>query len=412
MKNRKIKIISFTLCLILCLSSIPAFAVSAVEQRKELLFAVDEASYNNFLSELSDPTVIIDQSQIDSYANSDIDISESIITNFDLFDYTSICNISELTLTNYKAIALPISNEETVEIARAAYNQGILVYLYGHLTINNYKEVLNIDNFSLSMDIYDPNESKCDTIEQGFNANFESTEIYNVICYSNNTLLCKFADTPKEINYLVAALNNCVETNINRNTRATIVKSEFDFTTYWGNNNQFASHLDYTLYREMDETDPTYDYFAIKTRTWVTSGSGEVTGMMTKYSLPFSTDELLETGPASQSNIGTLSVSVGFGDGKANGSIGYSIDLSDQRPTIERTENYTDDTVEWVLTPRTWFPKSIDDAQLVCVASWASTGKYAGINVSYQGVVNIGPNRQYPTSAGYTEIPVRFSYSD
>ena len=122
MKNRKIKIISFTLCLILCLSSIPAFAVSAVEQRKELLFAVDEASYNNFLSELSDPTVIIDQSQIDSYANSDIDISESIITNFDLFDYTSICNISELTLTNYKAIALPISNEETVEIARAAYN--------------------------------------------------------------------------------------------------------------------------------------------------------------------------------------------------------------------------------------------------------------------------------------------------
>ena len=87
------------------------------------------------------------------------------------------------------------------------------------------------------MDIYDPNESKCDTIEQGFDANFESTEIYNVICYSNNTLLCKFADTPKEINYLVAALNNCVETNINRNTRATIVKSEFDFTTYWGNNN-------------------------------------------------------------------------------------------------------------------------------------------------------------------------------
>lgn len=79
---------------------------------------------------------------------------------------------------------------------------------------------------------------------------------------------------------------------------------------------------------------------------------------------------------------------------------------------IERTENYTDDTVEWVLTPRTWFPKSIDDAQLVCVASWASTGKYAGINVSYQGVVNIGPNSQYPTSAGYTEIPVRFSYSD
>lgn len=412
MKNREIKFISFMLCLMLCLSSTPAFAASAVEQTEELLFVVDDSLYNELYNELNHPTIIVDESQVDYYLDSEIDISESIITNFNLFDYISVSDVSESMINDYKAIALPIANDELMEVARVAYNQGVLVYLYGQLTINDYKEYVSIESFTLSTKLYDSNETVCDTVEQGFDADFESTEIYNVICYSNNTLMCKFGDTPKNVNYLVAALNNCIETNVGGKTRATIVQSAFDFTTYWGTNNQFASHLDYTLYREMDELDSTYDYFAIKTRTWVTCGSAKVTGIMTKYGLPFSSDNLLETGPESQSNIGSLSGSIGFGDGKVNGSIGYSIDLSDQNPTIERTEDYSADTVEWILTPRTWFPKSINDAFLVCVASWASTGKYAGIDVSYQGVVNIGSNSQYPTSAGYTEIPVRFSYSD
>lgn len=410
-KNNK-KFISFILCLIVCLSSIPTLFVYAIDTSEELLFIVDDSSYNTLLGELNNPTVIVDQLQLDYYLDSEIDISESLIANYNMFDFVSANNVSEIQINNYKAIALPIVNEQLMSLARAAYNQGILVYLYGELTICDYKEYLSIEDFTLSTNILDSNETICRIVEQGFDADFENTEIYNVICYSNNALLCKFGNTPKLVNYLIASLNNCAETNLGVQTRATIVQSEFDFTTYWGTNNQFSSHLDYTLYREIDETDPTYDYFAIKTRTWVTGGSAKVTGIMTKYELPYSSDNLLETGPASQSNIGSLSVSIGFGDGSVNGSIGYSIDLSDQRPNIERTEDYSADTVSWVLTPRTWFPKSINNASLVCVASWASTSKYAAIDVYYQGVVNVGPNYQYPTSAGYTKIPVRFSYSD
>ena len=314
MKNKKIKIVSLVLCILLCVSSISFFSASATEQTYKLLFVADESSYNTFLNELANPMVIVDKSRLDYYISSGIDVSNSIVADFDLFDYTLITDVAEISLNNYKAIVLPIDDDETEAIARSAYNQGILVYLYGQLTINDYKEALSLNQFTLSADIYNSYEVKCDTVEQGFDVTFENTEIYNVICYSSNTLLCKFGNSAKEVNYLVAALNNCIETSNVGRTRATIVKSEFDFTTYWGTNNQYASHLDYTLYREMDESDDVYDYFGVKTRTWVDTNGAEVSGIMTKYDIPFTRDDLLETGPDSQNSIGTLSVSVGFGN--------------------------------------------------------------------------------------------------
>ncbi len=412
MKNKKIKLISLILGIVLFINSIPAFVINAIEQPTELLFVTDDFSYSTLLNELNNPAIIVDESMVNHYLECNIDISESLIANFNLFDYISASNISESMLNGYKAIALPIANESLMGIARTAYRQGIIVYLYGQLTIRDYKEFLSIENFALTTNLYDSNEIICDRVAQGFDTFFENTEIYNVICYSNNTLLCKFGDTPKKVNYLVASLNNCTETNISGKTRATIIQSRFDFTTYWGPNNQFATHLDYTLYHETDENDPQYNYFAIKTRTWVTGNGYEVTGIMTKYELPFTSSNLLETAPATQSNIGTLSMSVGFGDGKLSGSIGYSIDLSNCNPDITRTEDYTTDTVEWVLTQRRWFPKNIDNAALVCLASWAAVGDWAAIDVSYSGVVNVGLNSQYPTSAGYTKIPVRFCIRD
>lgn len=92
-------------------------------------------------------------------------------------------------LNGYKAIALPIANESLMGIARTAYRQGIIVYLYGQLTIRDYKEFLSIENFALTTNLYDSNEIICDRVAQGFDTFFENTEIYNVICYSNNTLL-------------------------------------------------------------------------------------------------------------------------------------------------------------------------------------------------------------------------------
>ena len=152
-----------------------------------------------------------------------------------------------------------------------------------------------------------------------------------------------------------------------------------------------------------------YDYFGVKTRVWVTNDLGLVNGIQTKYELPYSSDHLLETGPDSQSNVGSLSVDVGFGSDGPSGSIGYSVDLSDTRPSIERAEDYTNDIVEWEMTPRFPFPIYLDGDSLYCCATWASKGtSLAGIDLYYNGSVNAGI--AYPETDGYTKYSVRFNY--
>lgn len=70
MKNQKFKIISIFLCLVVFLGNIP-LTVNATETT-ELLFVADDNSYSNLISELNNPTIIVDESQIDACINSDI----------------------------------------------------------------------------------------------------------------------------------------------------------------------------------------------------------------------------------------------------------------------------------------------------------------------------------------------------
>ena len=71
--------------------------------------------------------------------------------------------------------------------------------------------------------------------------------------------------------------------------------------------------MDYTLYQNDSDRDPDYDYFGIKTKIWVDNSSGDVSRLRTKYVLPYPSDNLLETGPASKSNAGQISISIGYG---------------------------------------------------------------------------------------------------
>lgn len=67
-----------------------------------------------------------------------------------------------------------------------------------------------------------------------------------------------------------------------------------------GSPDVYTIYMDYTLYRNFDEQEPTYDYFAVKTNAWVTKLSARtdsLDGIFTKYDLPKVGDNLLETGP-------------------------------------------------------------------------------------------------------------------
>lgn len=318
----------------------------------------------------------------------------------------------------YRAVAFPYCESLSDEVLEA-YNSGCIVYLYGSLTIQEYKAAINLNNYALDVNLYNEQGYSTEKVSQFFDSSYESNEVFNIISYGPKALLCKVAgDTLNEQqntaltarNYLVPIEKNFSQLN-RLNVRNTLIDSDFDIVTTWGPNSEFSITMDYYLYRNYDEVDPDYDYFAVKTRVWIDNDMGSTRRIQTKYELPYSTDNLIETGPDSQSNIGSLSVSVGYGESGPDASIGYSLDLSDSRPTIERTEDYTNDTVEWTMTPRTLFPLSIDGTSLTCCATWASRGtSLAAIDLFYNGIVSIGPSEQYPTTPGYTEVPIRYYY--
>lgn len=394
-KFNKISVIALLFSFFICVNPLVAIASNSDKSTSEkLLFIVDGDLYDSLTSELA------------IAAN---DTGSSVELNNSLYDIIKNDEVTDDIISNYRAVAVNILDSNMMTYVSNAFSNGIIVYLYGGLSISDYKSATNLSDFSLDVDILNYNDSKIGTAYQSFDSTYESDEQFDIIGFSCSALLCKFDNEATTLNYLAAIVNNFSNISV-ANTRSTVVKSQFNFVTYFGNNNADSVHLDYTLYQEKNESDATYDYFAIKTNSWVVSGSAIVTGVNTKYSFPFSTSELLETGPASQSSIGSLSVSVGFGSRGASGTVGYTVDLSSTKPTIKRSEDYTNDIVEWKMTRSTGLSTNLKNTPLTCCASWASKGSYAGIDVYYQGTVNIGTNNQYPVSSSYTKVPVRFTY--
>lgn len=401
--NMKLCIFSCIVTLSIISTLIPAFAASFDSQTKKILFITDVAeskSMNSFNAQ-----------QYDSA----------------LADLVEINNIDMNAFSDYEAIALPFE-EEAYELAKSAYEIGSTVYLYGQLTIQDYKEIGGIENYALAVPIY-KNDGTTEKVEQFFDATYEENELFNVISYSDYALLCKispeisngsattymqresYIEMPNSI-YLSAIENNFLELKSKTMTKG-IIDSEFDFVHYFGPNADFSVHLDYTLYKNDSERDTAYDYLGIKTNVWVDNDYGEVTRLQTKYDLTFSADNLLETGPEPQTNAGELSVSIGYGNSGPSGNISYSVDLSNIKPNISRDEDYTNDIVEWAMTPRTWFPIYLGGTSFHCCATWASkeTRSAAAIDIFYAGRVNTGPSGIHPVDSTYVKVPVRFFYS-
>lgn len=197
-------------------------------------------------------------------------------------------------------------------------------------------------------------------------------------------------------------------------TRITILESKFDFNVGIGGisgGNTAIIHMDYTLYRNYEEEDDVYDYFAILSKVWVSVNipkRDDASELKEKFELPNKDDNLLETGPGTKKRESSFSVGIGFG-ADVTGSLGYTVDLG-ANPNITRTENFSEDTVEWYMSKGG--VSSLHNIVFQNSATWASkqSKKKAEIDISLGGYIQImdgrfGQNRDYET------IPVRFSYN-
>lgn len=376
-------------CLCMGLSFVHASA--ATKQNKVLFIVEDDVNFSALTEDMSENGM-----------------DESLYALMHLSDAT------ESNLNTYAAVALP-ANEAGTQKASYIDIQETRVYLYGNVTISAYKAATGLGEFSVEIPLHDPSGNRTSTAVQFFDEAYEQTEIFYAICSGEHALLGTISgEEPTLFVYFSLILDN-YKIFFLPHTRATIMESKFDFTTavFGGSEINEIVHLDYTLYKNNDEVDPNYDYFGVTTKTWITCNTGDVTEINTSYRLPNEDDNLLASGPASQSLAGNFNLSIGFGTSGASGSIGIPINVSSVQPTIKQTINLENNEIVWKMTQRWFLPKPLNGISLNCGATWADDEngeKTAVIFINFSGKVNTGfwQSIQHKSNIGHAYITFQY----
>ena len=350
----------------------------------------------------------------------DIDEKEKILSICDdaylkkWVDVSTIHEIEEYSISQYAVVASEYSLiNETNCLVQIDFNK-TTVYLYGGLTISEYKKVTGIQKFAKDVVINDINGNSVEIGKQFFDSAYEDTKVFDIISFGKKALLCQMDEDIKTLNGYFQNIYESSSSLLGPQTRATILESKFDLTVAvpGGTSAQTAViYLDYTLYRNYDEQDSVYDYFGIITKVWITCyvpKRDDASLLKEKFSLPNKDDNLLETGPSSKKRESSFSVGIGFGD-KLSGSLSYTVDLG-ARPDIERKEDFTKDTVEWFMT--CGGVSSLHNIVFKNSATWASlqSKHLAEIDVAVGGRIQIMDGR-FGHDKDYETFPIRFSYN-
>lgn len=399
MKVKKIMCFVMVFLILILTTATYGYTANASEQKlQKLLFILQQSS------------------DLDNIKTSEIIDTSS----FDIVDFKTIKDYSKKDLTSYQAIAIPYSEaRKNAKILRSIYESGGIIYIYGSLTIADFKKALKLDKFGVTVPIYDPKGH--DTSKkafQYFSDDQEKNDIVNVICLTREGqgLLSYIEESDKgyiePYQFYKAVIDDIQKFGIQQGFKTMgveIVKSGFGFYSYYWNSRS-CTYMDYTLYRNFDESDPTYDYFAISTNVWArctsTDPLGVISEVTVKHALPYSVDELIDHSPGDIYSAGSVGVSVDVG----GVSFGFSYELSGN-PRIYCNENYTSDVVEWQMLPRLVSPVYLDNKVFKSATSWASTATYAGIDITFNSTTNYGaPNLQYPVVGTPKTVQVRYDY--
>lgn len=325
-------------------------------------------------------------------------------------------NINYKKLKEYTDFAIPIDlikeNTKLNEFIRDSfYKHFSRVYLYGNLTISDYKIALGLDRFGSYVNVYNGNSISDDKAFITFSKEQETSYIENVIGYSlgntSKNLIASISNNKKQKMDKLIISKIIIEDYINSKDIlciASLVKSGFNYRMV--NTDGSYINMDFMLYKENDKQIPDYDFFAIKTNI---SGSGRpISGIETEHRLPFTSDEMVDYGPGDISRAGSVSVGLDFAAcGLDGGGISYSFDVGGN-PTIDATYNSADDYCTWKIS-RYWFLGGYLQDELFSLGSaWASTGKYAAIDVKFRATFVFANG--FTSNCPWKAVQIRYSY--
>lgn len=352
-----------------------------------------------------------------------------------------------------KAISLPynvvLSNEKVKTEAKEALNNGIKIYLYDEngITLYDYKEVLEIEKFSAtskesdgaSYDMY-LTDGEVDEKEQaetsnevyqviGYTSDSEENTQFNVLGYTTgeddkaapiglteivngvigqevasfnaNNGLNKWAEENEVAEELKG--NNLLETD-KAEASSTFITSKATGCKYIKPTNMMTFGkicTDHRLYQDFNEISKTYDRFTVKeyTQTWKYNNA-QITKVYTNHDIPYSTDEIEESAPASTSNRFTISASVPWG-------ISVSMDNGDAID-VSRSRSIDYDYSRWTVTDG-YGSYMENGVEFNPGTAWLSTGSFASMDIDnkayfYEGYAG------YRASGGL-HIDVNYDYA-
>ena len=377
-----------------------------------LFFSFSTASASAMTSNINTKLLIIldDSKQKPSFPDEYNDIVEYV--------YLSDVSMSDNTHIAYAVTKEIAQNEYVNPILKYAYMENdARIYIYGNLTISEFKNIMDIDTYSVLTDIYDENGVIGETAKMSFSKEQEDNKVEQVISLSQNaqyqSLIASVPNATSEILETII-VSHYADTFVNPMTYATIVKNGFNYRTYANFYSDPVSpldfaylNIDYYLYKIEEEAIANYDYFAIRVNVnpicentalrWVCED------FQVKLSLPKTNDHIYEYGPYSTNKANNISVQLGFGASGVSGSVGFTF-APGSKPDIKTSFNSTDRTILWKVDRHWFFGASLNNKLYPFGASWASAGRYAAINIS--SYVNFA----YDHKSSWNDIQVRYSY--
>lgn len=367
-----------------------------------LVLSTNIANAYSSVSETKNNIIIIDK---DYSTLSKESLGEDILKSNNILSYTENEKLNSNTENIYVINVDTVNNNNDIrKKANNLVTSNEKVYLYGEdLKVSEIEDLLTIsinelDNKNTKNDIDIQEESwNVIGIENGTAISFAHIQSYD---YDNNKIapiLENYIDTIVSSENRINELNEQSIQSFGAGDSSTIVDSGYNIKDVlytndaWGNSILRSTLLaDYILYKNNNDTDPTYDYFLIKNNTQLYTNRAKAANgykLVVKHSLPNSgVDNITDWGPHSSRNDSTFSLSYPLG-------VSWSFSAGDS-VDITTTENLSADYVQYVLTNTNWifgnYPLANDYITIQPGTSWSSAGRSAVINTNAYAEVEVG----------------------
>lgn len=280
----KKKILCYCLCVSFIFILLPLNNIFALQNNEKHLIVVTD-----------DDQVFADCQEFNNYFVDIAQFSETMILN----------NCTDLAVP-YDLITNQTSLQNTV---RELYNQGIKIYLYGDLTLQEYKEALNIANFYTKVGSYDSEE----LITIDFTGASGSESIVSHSIYGTSDLLVS-ANNFSDYQLIEIMVNNFMR-EISSQNSVEIIGEAVRLQSYNSNNSSIYLEVNLIIYKDLGEQSVDYDYYALRTNANLYRKSGTLAGQKldVSHELLNVNSYIVDYAPKNNNFGSTITINIGTG---------------------------------------------------------------------------------------------------